>query len=1372
MKKILLLIPITFLGLFLSAQTTTSADNINAKSSLIVAGQSVTGIQKDTSLSSDMKLPTSKQVADFVSGRLLLKANLLSPVFSGAPTTPTPLLSDSSLTIINSAWAQRQYGSFTPNLLTFGGNNGKLTQDANLYWNNLKKTLGVGATPDDSSYITTPSILLGNGIKMWSGLNNDIYNLGFGFQTLASVTSGSGIGIGYQSLSFLTTGAGIGIGFQSLYKLDIGSGVGIGNYTLSALTSGVNNSAFGSGVMRYLQTGSYNTGMGTGALGNIIGGSNRNTGVGSLAGYGIINGSYGTFIGEDTRYINDGSYSTIIGNRAGYNSTGDSLVLIGFQAGYNSTGNNKLVISNSSTLTPLVFGDFGNKSFVINGGASSDTASAYLSVQGTQKGFLPPRGTTAQMNAIIPVSGLLFFNSDTASLFQYTGVGWQNLRGTGTLGGGSGLVSDVFGRTGSITPQTGDYTFSQIIATPTSLSGYGILDAYPLSGNPSNFLTATGSAAGLTSFPILNQNTTGTATNITGILNGTSFPALTGDITTSAGSLVTAIGSGKVTNTMLFGGIDLTTKVTNILPIGNGGTGFSTYTTGDLLASGGTNSLSKVSGNITTTKKFLVQTGNGSVSALPTWGTILNTDISGLGALATLSSIDLGSQVTGTLLSTNFGALIGDVSNTAGSYSTTIGTNVVSFAKMQQIATASLLGRSTAGTGNIESITLGSGLTLVGGVLNTSGSGSGVSSISIASANGFSGSATSSSTPIITLTTSITGLIKGSGGSLVAAIAGTDYLTPTGSAAGLTSFPTLNQNTTGTASNITSVLTAASFPSLTGDVTTPGGSLVATIGSNKVTYAKMVKMASGTLIYRKSPGNGDPEANTLATLKTDLGLTGTNSGNVTLTGQNYLSIAGQVVTVNAIDLSGSNATGILAAARHGAHTGDVTTPSGSYVTTISNNVVTFAKMQQISSGTLLGRSTSGLGNTEAITIGSGLNLAGGVLSSISSGGSVTDVAVVSINGLAGSVANSTTTPTITLSTTVTSGSMLKAVSGSFAAAMPNTDYLTPTGSAANLTSFPLLNQNTTGNAATATNLVGLTTTVTTLNNVSGTNSGDNAVNSLYSGLVSNATHTGDATGATALTVKGINGVLLSGLTTGLLKNTNSTGIPSIAVAGTDYLAPNGSAALLTSFPTLNQNTTGTSDNVTGIVAINNGGTGQATKQLAFDALSPTTTLGDLVYHNGTNNARIPGNTTASKKFLSQVGTGTGSAAPFWGSISNTDISGLGSLATASSVDLSTASASGILAAGRFPALSGDITTLAGSLVTTISPNAVTYSKMQSMTANKLLGSGLSGTAVSEITLGTGLSFTGNTLNVLTTGGTVTTLSIVSANGFNGSVLNP
>lgn len=47
--------------------------------------------------------------------------------------------------------------------------------------------------------------------------------------------------------------------------------------------------------------------------------------------------------------------------------------------------------------------------------------------------------------------------------------------------------------------------------------------------------------------------------------------------------------------------------------------------------------------------------------------------------------------------------------------------------------------------------------------------------------------------------------------------------------------------------------------------------------------------------------------------------------------------------------------------------------------------------------------------------------------------------------------------------------------------------------------------------------------LTVIGNTSGTNTGDNAVNSNYSGLVSNATHSGDATGATALSVVRIQG---------------------------------------------------------------------------------------------------------------------------------------------------------------------------------------------------------------------------------------------------------
>lgn len=67
----------------------------------------------------------------------------------------------------------------------------------------------------------------------------------------------------------------------------------------------------------------------------------------------------------------------------------------------------------------------------------------------------------------------------------------------------------------------------------------------------------------------------------------------------------------------------------------------------------------------------------------------------------------------------------------------------------------------------------------------------------------------------------------------------------------------------------------------------------------------------------------------------------------------------------------------------------------------------------------------------------------------------------------------------------------------------------------------------------------------------------------------------------------------------------------------------------------------------------------------------------------------------------------------------------------------------------------------------IANNAVTYGKMQAMTANRLLGSGLSGTAVAEITLGTNLSFTGTTLNGVGFANPMTTLGDIIYGGVSG-----
>src|SRR5205085_1759247 len=74
------------------------------------------------------------------------------------------------------------------------------------------------------------------------------------------------------------------------------------------------------------------------------------------------------------------------------------------------------------------------------------------------------------------------------------------------------------------------------------------------------------------------------------------------------------------------------------------------------------------------------------------------------------------------------------------------------------------------------------------------------------------------------------------------------------------------------------------------------------------------------------------------------------------------------------------------------------------------------------------------------------------------------------------------------------------------------------------------------------------------------------------------------------------------------------------------------------------------------LTIGSGGTGQTTAASAFNALSPMTTLGDVIYGAASGaGTRLVGNTTTTKKFLTQTGVGTNSAAPAWGTLSSGDI---------------------------------------------------------------------------------------------------------------------
>ena len=241
-----------------------------------------------------------------------------------------------------------------------------------------------------------------------------------------------------------------------------------------------------------------------------------------------------------------------------------------------------------------------------------------------------------------------------------------------------------------------------------------------------------------------------------------------------------------------------------------------------------------------------------------------------------------------------------------------------------------------------------------------------------------------------------------------------------------------------------------------------------------------------------------------------------------------------------------------------------TTVGGNFFTLTNPSAITFVQINADNSITTMDAPTF----RTAIGAGTG-------------SGSVTSV------GGTGTVSGLTLTGTVTTSGNLTLGGTLAVTPSDFASQSANTFLAAPNGSAGVPTfrtivaaDVPTLNQNTTGTASNVTGVVAFA------------NGG-----------------TGQTTRQDAMDA------LAGAVTSGQYLRGNGTDVVMSAIQVADV-------------PTLNQNTTGTASNVTGTVAIANGGTGQTTQTAAFDALSPATTKGDLIVDNGTNNIRLAVGTNA------------------------------------------------------------------------------------------------------------------------------------------------
>jgi len=239
--------------------------------------------------------------------------------------------------------------------------------------------------------------------------------------------------------------------------------------------------------------------------------------------------------------------------------------------------------------------------------------------------------------------------------------------------------------------------------------------------------------------------TSGSASDlIAGTIPPLRFPALTGDVTTPVGSLATTISPNAVSNgklakmpPMTIKGNnsilaadpkDLTVAEVNAMGIGGGGGGSGTVTSVGLSLP----AIFSVAGSpITTAGTFSVTLATelpNTVWAGPTTGAAATPTFRGLviADIPSLSTLYQPIDATLTALSAladSLGFLHNNGSGTLA-WSTAVVPGAITTSGLTQ-ATARILGRTTAATGAIEEITIGSGLTLAAGSLTATGGGTG-----------------------------------------------------------------------------------------------------------------------------------------------------------------------------------------------------------------------------------------------------------------------------------------------------------------------------------------------------------------------------------------------------------------------------------------------------------------------------------------------------------------------------------------------------------------------------------------------------------------------------------------------------------------------
>ncbi len=211
----------------------------------------------------------------------------------------------------------------------------------------------------------------------------------------------------------------------------------------------------------------------------------------------------------------------------------------------------------------------------------------------------------------------------------------------------------------------------------------------------------------------------------------------------------------------------------------------------------------------------------------------------GLGTLATQNG-----TFSGTTSGTNTGdqtiTLTGDVTGSGtGSFAATIANDAVTYAKIQNVSAASrLLGRGDSGSGDVQEITLGAGLSMTGTTLESTGGG-----VTDGDKGDITVSASGATWTIDHAAVTFAKMQDITSQHLVGRHAGS-----TGAS-----------QEVGVGNGVEFHGSGIRRSQLLGDVEASAGSNTTTIATGAVTLAKMANLATDTLIGRQTAGTGVPE---------------------------------------------------------------------------------------------------------------------------------------------------------------------------------------------------------------------------------------------------------------------------------------------------------------------------------------------------------------------------------------------------------------------------------------------------------------------------------------------------------------------------------